>query len=165
MYYTGDTNYYPLVCIGCNVNTEAGELISSLYVSPYGRIAFALSEFNIKANTANSCLSRVGKCSDFIRKLDSKQLDAISSDYFYKRDGQAFRVIDKMAACGYKTFSEGRSLASALNKGLRSERHLVIVPVEKDDLAKAREILKSEQFQKSDLLFAVVDRKDTSFFA
>lgn len=164
MFYDGNKSYFPLICIGQNVPTGDGGTIPCLCVSPSGRIAIVESDPAARGESAQQFLDRMTACSAALRHWNYPKLDSIAAQFFYSRDGQAARVIDRMVRCGYLTFSDNLVFSFNLNKGLQEAKHLIIVSTAKADLAERKAEFKQGAYQDSDLLFAVMDSAAASIF-
>ena len=164
MFYDGNKSYFPLICIGQNVPTGDGGTIPCLCVSPSGRIAIVESDPAAKGESSQQFLDRVSGYSAALRKWGYPKLDSIAAEFFYKRDGQAARIIDRMVRCGYLTFADNLVFSFSLNKGLQEAEHLVIVSAAKPDLTDCKAEFKQGAYQESTILFAVMDSAAASIF-
>ena len=164
MFYDGNKSYFPLVCIGQNVPVGDGNTIPCLCVSPSGRIAIVETDPASTGETNRQFLDRISKYSSALREWNYSDLDSIAAKFFYARSGQAGRVIDKMARCGYLTFSDNLMFSFKMNKGLQEAPHLIIVSADKAKLSQCKDTFKQDDFMKSDLLFAVMDSSSASVF-
>lgn len=129
MLYEGNKAYYPLIPIGQNVKigpTEA-DVVGCLCVSPSGRIAIVERDPITKDEIERDFLNRMTRCSDIIRTWNWTKLNEIAETHYYHAEGQAFRVIDLMARAGYLQFADEGLLSIKLDRGLKTEQHLVIV--------------------------------------
>lgn len=103
-----------LVCIGQNLSLvqKSGQInLASVFISPNGQVAFVLSE----RPTSQEIPSIVAK----LMSLGYDQLDSIASDYTHRTRGQAYRIIDTMAAHGHLTFSNSKDLISNTNQCMK----------------------------------------------
>ena len=62
-----------------------------------------------------------------MQKWDSAKLDAVASDYTYRKTGQASRIIDIMASKGFLTYSGEKDLTDNLNLHLESASFLLFI--------------------------------------
>ena len=164
MFYDGNKSYFPLVCIGQNVPTGDGNTIPCLCVSPSGRIAIVESDPSSTGEAPAHFLDRLSAYSAALRKWNYTALDSIAAQFFYAKSGQAGRVVDKMARCGYLTFSDNLMFSFKMNKGLQEAPHLVIVSTEKSNIAECKTKFKQGAYQESEILFAVMDSAAASIF-
>lgn len=106
-----------LVCIGRGVTLTSSDrslFIQSAFVSPSGQVAFYL---DIPAGQDEV---------DLLGTLGYDDLDSIAEDYTYQSYGQAYRIIDIMAACGKLSFSDGKELARSADSCMKDREFLVI---------------------------------------
>lgn len=106
-----------LVCIGRGVTLVDSDrclFIQSVFVSPYGQVAFYLD--------APASKNEV----DLLGTLDYDDLDAIAEGYTYQTYGQAYRIIDIMAACGELSFNDEKELARSAESCMKDREFLVI---------------------------------------
>ena len=164
MFYDGNKSYFPLICIGRNIPTGDGGMIPCLCVSPAGRVAIVESDPAACGETSQHFLERVSSYSAAIRKWNYPMLDSIAAEFFFKQDGQAARVIDKMVRYGYLTFADNLVFSFNLNKGLQEANHLIVVSTGKNELSDRKAEFKQGSFKESDLLFAVMDAAAASIF-
>lgn len=155
MLYTGNKSYQNLVLLGKNIplNKEGTLILDTLYLSPEGRIAFAVPD-SFNQELPHEFLERMTKCSDAVRSMSWSSLNKISSDYYYESEGQAFSVIDLMARGGYLNYSDASVLSVEAERGLKTEPHLVVVTT--DWVKDCKGIFSSEEYIGSSLYFACV---------
>jgi len=108
--------FSPLVCIGRDVKTDDGT-IDCFFVSPSGSVVVVVSDISAFQLTAYV---------DRLRGWGVDELDAVAADYFFHARGQAYRVIDIMAALGHLTFSDESDFISRVEDGLESGALLVV---------------------------------------
>lgn len=158
MLFNGDKAYSPLVCVGKNVPVGQSGTISSILVSPAGRIAIVESDPYCKGESGSDFVSRVTAHIKALRKWDCDRLDAVAADYFYETTGQAARGIDVMALRGYLTLSSAQDFFDGVNAGLQKDAILVIVPVERDELSMRKVEFSQGAIGDSGLLFSLVEK-------
>lgn len=159
MLYEGNKAYYPLIKIGQNIKIGPGEsdVIGCLCVSPSGRIAIVEHDpYPTESN--HDFLNRLTRYSDTIRSWSWSDLDEIAADHYYRTEGQAFKVIDLFARAGYLTFADEGLLSIKLDRGLKTETHLVIVST--PDSASRKATFSRGEFADSRLYFACVDEQN-----
>ena len=164
MFYDGNKLYFPLVCTGQNVSTGDGNTIPCLCVSPSGRIAIVEPDPEATGESAEQFLERVTAYSNSLRRWNYTDIDSAAAQFFYAKSGQAARVIDKMARCGYLTFSDNLMFSFKLNKGLQEAQHLVIISADKNKLSECKDRFKQKVYEDSKILFAVMDSAAASIF-
>lgn len=157
MLYEGNKSYYPLILIGQNVKIGPGvsDTVGCLCVSPSGRVAIVEQDPSATGETDSAFLERMTAYSDLLRSWDWEHLDEIAADYYYRTEGQAFRVIDLMARAGYLVFADQGLLSIKMDRGLKTETHLVIVSTDAASTRKAD--FSCGDFADSSLFFACVD--------
>lgn len=157
MLYDGNPNYYPLLCIGKNINLKCG-CIDRLFVSPSGRIAIAIDNPFGKGVSQASLSDFFSTAIDELRSWTFDDLDGVAANYFYERDGQAARGIDIMARDGYLTFTSKEMFDKNVTSGLQHRDILVIFPVDKSELAMRTLDLSFGMIGKSGLLYSILDQ-------
>ena len=159
MLYEGNKAYYPLIMIGQNVKVgpDESDTIGCLCVSPSGRIAIVERDPH-PAESDHDFLDRMTKYSDLLRSWEWSDLDEISANHYYRSEGQAFRVIDLMARAGYLTFADEGLLSIKLDRGLKTETHLVIIST--SEVASRKADFTCGDFADSRLYFACVDSQN-----
>lgn len=161
MLYEGNRAYYPLILIGQNIQIgpEETDTVGCLCVSPSGRIAIVERDPSTTDEPDCNFLDRMTAYSDLLRSWDWSHLDEIAADHYYRTEGQAFRVIDLMARAGYLTFADEGLLSIKLDRGLKTEQHLIIVASPQVGLSR-RADFSTGDFADSHLLFAFVNEQD-----
>lgn len=156
MLYEGNKAYYPLILIGQNVQIgpDESDTIGCLCVSPSGRIAIVERDPQT-AETDHDFLDRMTLYSDLLRSFDWSKLNEIAAAHYYRTEGQAFSVIDLMARAGYLTFADEGLLSIKLDRGLKTEKHLVIVST--SDTQSRKATFTCGEYADSRLYFACVD--------
>jgi len=96
----------PLVCIGRDVSVGDNLHISMLFISPAGNIAAVIPTLPHWEYLS------------VMQEWDLDDLDEFAADYFFQEEGQAYRVIDAMARCGYLTYSDEGKLSENLRSSL-----------------------------------------------
>ena len=94
-------NISPLVCISQQITAicKAGEFnIEALFITPAAKTTVILSG-HPQPNELKQIISE-------LRSWNVDRLKALAEDYTWRTLGQAFRLIDIMAAHGHLTFSE-----------------------------------------------------------
>lgn len=159
MLYEGNKAYYPLIMIGQDIKIGPNETdtIGCLCVSPSGRIAIVERDPH-PTESDHDFLDRMTTYSDLLRSWDWSYLNEIAADHYYRTEGQAFRVIDLMARAGYLTFADEGLLSIKLDRGLKTEKHLVIVSTLNPATRKAD--FACGDFADSRLYFACVDEQN-----
>lgn len=155
MLYEGNKAYYPLIQIGQNIKIgpDESDVIECLCVSPSGRIAIVERDPH-SFESDQDFLDRLTSYSDTLRSWSWSDLNEIAADHYYRTEGQAFRVIDLMARAGYLTFSDEGLLSIKLDRGLKTETHLVIVST--PDVESRKATFSCGEFADSRLYFACV---------
>ena len=157
MLYEGNKSYYPLIPIGQNITVgpDQADTIGCICVSPSGRIAIVEQDPAITGEPEDQFLSRVTRCSDYIRNFGWSKLNEISEDYYYQTEGQAFRIIDIMARAGLLQFADEGLLSVKLDRGLGTEQHLVVIST--NDSKSRRKDFSCGKFAGSHLCFSFID--------
>lgn len=104
------------VCIARSI-VIGRQRIDCIFVSPAGKVAIVISD-----DSAQNLVY----ATDRIKYGGIEFLDSIASEYSFRKDGQAFRVIDIMAARGLLTYSDESSFSDHVNSNLSSGALLVI---------------------------------------
>ena len=111
--------------IGSNLELIKGEssfTIKEIYVSPSGQVSFHIAPIQSEAS--------MGALKMFIEELGlwtSRDMDDISLDYSYEKDGQAKFVIDLMCSRGLLTYADTASFRRRVDRCLRSRSFIVHV--------------------------------------
>ena len=157
MLYDGDKAYYPLIPIGqdIKVGNNKDDIISCLCVSPEGRVAIVEQDPAISGESEDSFISRVTRCSDLIRNWSWEQLNEIAENYYYKTEGQAFRIIDIMARAGCLQFADEGLFSIMLDRGLSTKQHLVVISTANSKVR--RNDFASGKLADSHLYFSFID--------
>jgi len=160
MLFNGDKAYYPLICVGKNIEVSSGgrtETIPSICVSPSGRIAIVMSDPFSAGVSTDDFLATVSTCIQALRKWDCDVLDGVAADYFYETTGQAARGVDIMARNGYLEFTSNHNFFANVDEGLQLHHILVIVSVPGDELPMRSVEFSNGKLRDADILFSLVD--------
>ena len=157
MLYEGNNAYFPLIPIGQGIKLDPNvdDTIGCICVSPAGRVAIVEQDPSITGEPEELFLSRVTRCSDYIRNLDADALNKIAEDSYYRSEGQAFRLIDILARAGCLQFADEGLFSIKLERGLRTEQHLVVVSTKNSK--ERRKDFAQGKFAESHLYFSFVD--------
>ena len=159
MLYEGNKSYYPLIMIGQDIQigpTES-DTIRCLCVSPSGRIAIVERDPH-PTESDPDFLDRMAAYSDLLRSWDWSHLNEIAAEHYYRTEGQAFSVIDLMARAGYLTYADEGLLSIKLDRGLKTQTHLVIVATS-EVKSRMADFTRGE-YADSRLYFACVDDRN-----
>ena len=156
MLYEGNESYYPLIPIGQNIKVGPGDndTVSCLCLSPAGRVAFVERDPIQTGESDIAFLSRVSACSDLARSLTWDELNRMCESYYYKKEGQAFRIIDIMARAGCLQFADEGLLSIKADRGVKTDRHLVVIA--SDDCRGRQKVFSEGDFADSHLYFSFV---------
>lgn len=122
--------YQDLVCIGREVSVGSGETqgyIDNLYVTPNGGIVLVETKLYRNQEARRTVVAQIIDYAKELQKWDAAKLDEVAMDYTYRKYGQACRVIDIMAAKGYLTFSDEKTLTDSLNAHLEKAAFLLLI--------------------------------------
>ena len=103
----------PLLCVGQDLSVDCGShavSVSGIFVTPAGSVLFVLEE-PYSAVIVHRFISEVSSWA-------SDDLDSICSDLTLRESGQAYRIIDLMAARGYLFFSDGQDFSERISANL-----------------------------------------------
>ena len=129
---SGDVSseYAPLICIGREVPVGSGETqgyIDNLYITPTGRIVIVETKLFRNQESRRTVVAQIIDYAKELQKWDAAKLDEVASEYFYRTKGQAFKLIDIMAAEGYLTLSDETRLIDNINNNLSSASFLLMI--------------------------------------
>ena len=122
--------YHDLVCIGREVPVGSGETqgyIDNLYVTPTGGIVIVETKLYRNQEARRAVVAQIIDYAKELQKWDAAKLDEIAADYSYRANGQASRVIDLMAAKGFLSFSDEKTLTDSLNSHLENAAFLLLI--------------------------------------
>ncbi len=124
------TQFDNLVCIGREVPVSSGDTtgyIDNLYISSEGRLVVVETKLYRNQEQRRNVISQILDYAKELTKWDCEKLDHICGDYYYKRDGQAFRIIDLLSRCGYASFSDEGRVTDCINSALSKADFLLLV--------------------------------------
>lgn len=129
---SGEVNgeYAPLVCIGREVSVGSGDMqgyIDNLYITPGGCIVVVETKLFRNQESRRTVVAQIIDYAKELQKWDCTKLNAVASDYTYRKTGQAFRIIDLMAKHGYCTLSDEARLNDSINRNLSSASFLLMI--------------------------------------
>lgn len=160
MFYDGNKAYSPLICVGRNVPIgKGGSVISSICVSPSGRIAIVEPDPFHNGESGADFISRISGVISELRKWDCEALDCVAADYFYDTTGQAAWGVDIMALNGYVTLAAKQDFFDGVNAGLQKEDILIMVSVDPDELPMRRVEFSQGAIANSGFLFSLVENE------
>lgn len=122
--------YQDLVCIGREVPVGSGETqgyIDNLYVTPSGGIVIVETKLYRNQEARRTVVAQIIDYAKELQKWDAAKLDEIAYNYTYRKNGQAYRIIDLMAAKGFLSFSDEKSLTDSLNVNLENASFLLLI--------------------------------------
>ena len=122
--------YQDLVCIGREVPVGSGETqgyIDNLYVTPSGGIVIVETKLYRNQEARRTVVAQIIDYAKELQKWDAAKLDEIAYNYTYRKNGQAHRIIDLMAAKGFLSFSDEKSLTDSLNVNLENASCLLLI--------------------------------------
>ena len=122
--------YQDLVCIGREVPVGSGETqgyIDNLYVTPSGGIVIVETKLYRNQEARRTVVAQIIDYAKELQKWDAAKLDEIAYNYTYRKTGQAHRIIDLMAAKGFLSFSDEKSLTDSLNVNLENASFLLLI--------------------------------------
>lgn len=124
------SEYAPLVCIGREVPVGSGDTqgyIDNLYVSPSGHIVIVETKLFRNQESRRTVVAQIIDYAKELQKWDCEKLNKIASDYFFKKEGQAFNIIDVMARYGFCTLSDEAALVDSINNSLSKAAFLLMI--------------------------------------
>lgn len=129
MLYEGNKAYYPLFPIGedIQVGPNKDDTVGCICVSPSGRVAIVEQDPAITGEPEDHFLDRITRCSDYLRNFGWEVLNGMAEEYYYRIEGQAFRLIDLMARAGCLQFADEGLFSIRLDRGLSTEQHLIVI--------------------------------------
>lgn len=122
--------YQDLVCIGREVPVGSGETqgyIDNLYVTPSGGIVIVETKLYRNQEARRTVVAQIIDYAKELQKWDATKLDEIAYNYTYRKNCQAHRIIDLMAAKGFLSFSDEKSLTDSLNVNLENASFLLLI--------------------------------------
>lgn len=157
MLYEGNKEYYPLLPIGENIQVGPYkyDTVGCICVSPSGRVAIVEQDPAITGEPEDYFLARITRCSDLLRNFGWEALNKIAEEYYYRTEGQAFRLIDLMARAGCLQFADEGLFSIRLDRGLSTEQHLIVIST--DDSKTRRKDFECGKFSDSHLYFSFID--------
>lgn len=123
-------DYSPLVCIGREVPVGNGDTkgyIDNLYISPSGAITIVETKLFRNQEARREVVAQIIDYAKELQKWDSKKLNKVASDYFYKTEGQAANIIDVMARRVHLTLSDEGVLNDNINFNLKNAHFLLLI--------------------------------------
>lgn len=111
----------PLVCIGQQITViyETGKFnIEALFITPAAKVAVILSE-RPQPDELEQIISE-------LRSWDAERLEELAEDYTWSTLGQAFRIIDIMAAHGHLTFSDDAVFSRSVSRQMKNGGFVIL---------------------------------------
>ena len=112
---------FPLVCIGQQISVihKTGEFnIEALFITPAAKVAVILPEWPQPAELEQIILE--------LRSWDAERLEELAEDYTWSTQGQAFRIIDIMAAHGHLTFSDNAVFSRSVSRQMKNGDFVIL---------------------------------------
>ena len=122
--------YAPLVCIGREVPVGSGDMqgyIDNLYITPSGCVVIVETKLFRNQESRRTVIAQIIDYAKELQKWDCERLNKVAIDYFYKKTGQAFRIIDIMARLGYLTVADEARLNDCINTNLSKASFLLMI--------------------------------------
>jgi len=122
--------YENLICIGREVPVGYGETsgyIDNLYVSSSGAVVIVETKLFRNQESRRTVVAQIIDYAKELSKWDAEKLNSVSSDYYYRTEGQAYNIIDIMARKGYLTISDEAMLTDRLNVSLQTSSFLLLI--------------------------------------
>lgn len=122
--------FSPLVCIGREVEVGSDDTkgcIDNLYVTPSGNIVIVETKLWRNQESRRTVIAQVIDYAKELQKWDAERLNAVAEDYTFKKEGQAFRIIDLLARHGGVTFDDQTTLYDCLNENLKNASFLLLI--------------------------------------
>lgn len=122
--------YSPMVCIGREVPVGQGDTqgyIDNLYISPSGVVTIVETKLFRNQESRRTVVAQIIDYAKELQKWDCEKLNEVASDYFYKTEGQAARIIDVMARKGHLTLSDEAKLNDCINENLSRASFLLLI--------------------------------------
>lgn len=122
--------YSPMVCIGREVPVGQGDTqgyIDNLYISPSGVVTIVETKLFRNQESRRTVVAQIIDYAKELQKWDCEKLNEVASDYFYKTEGQAARIIDVMARKGHLTLSDEARLNDSINENLSRASFLLLI--------------------------------------
>ena len=123
-------DFSPLICIGREVPVGSGEnqgYIDNLYLSPTGAIVIVETKLFRNQEARRTVVAQIIDYAKEVQKWDAEKIESIASDYYYRKTGQAFRLIDIMVRNGFLSFADEGKLIDNINKNLENASFLLMV--------------------------------------
>ena len=114
-------NISPLVCIGQQISVIRGASefnIEALFITPAARVTVILAD-RPQPNELKQIILE-------LRSWDAERLEELAEDYTWRTQGQAFRIIDIMAAHGYLTFSDDAVFSRSINRQMKNGDFVIL---------------------------------------
>lgn len=120
----------PLICIGREVPVGSGDTqgyIDNLYITPTGHLVIVETKLFRNQEARRTVIAQIVEYAKELQRWDASKLDTWAQAYFYKSEGQASRIIDKMAAAGYLTYADEAELTDNINRDLKAADFLLLI--------------------------------------
>lgn len=123
LYPTGSIqeNIFPLVCISQQITVirkASAFSIEALFITPAAKVAVVLSN-HPQPNELKQIVSE-------LRSWDADRLAELAEDYTWSTLGQAFRIVDIMAAHGHLTFSDDAVFSRSVNRQMKNGDFVIL---------------------------------------
>ena len=123
-------DYTNLVSIAREVKVSSGEntgYIDNLLISQSGHLVIVETKLFRNQEARREVVAQILDYAKDVRRWDMEKLDAIAADYYYKKEGQAFRVVDLMYRAGYLTTADEASFIDNVNCNLADSSFLLAI--------------------------------------
>ncbi len=119
-----------LILLGEEVPVGSGDTqgyIDNLYVTPSGNIVIVETKLFRNQESRRTVVAQIIDYAKELQKWDCQKLDAVAEEYYYKKEGQAYKVFDLMTRFGHLKFEDEGRFTDRANKSLSEAKFLLLI--------------------------------------
>ena len=119
-----------LVCIGREVPVGSGDTqgyIDNLYVSASGNIVIAETKLFRNQESRRTVVAQIIDYAKELQKWDCEMLNKVANDYYFRKEGQAYDLLDLMIRKGYLSYADGGAFTDRVNQSLSKAKFLLMI--------------------------------------
>lgn len=119
-----------LVLVGREVPVGSGDTqgyIDNLYVSASGNIVIVETKLFRNQESRRTVVAQIIDYAKELQRWDDNMLNKVANDYYFKKEGQAFDLIDLMVRCNYLSYDDAGLFTDRINESLCKAKFLLMI--------------------------------------